>query len=386
MDRPSTLVMAPTRELATQIQDECRKFDTSSGMSSVCLYGGAPKGGQLAEMRRGVHIIIVTPGRLNDFLEAGQVRLNNVDYVVMDEADRMLDMGFEPQIRKIINQVPRGYQSLMYTATWPREVQNLARDFQRNPVQITIGSANEKLTANKDVEQRVIICQGSHEKDTHLINQINTLPPGSRVLIFCSTKRMCDQLSRAFARQIGCNAIHGDKEQRERERVLAEFKDGRSPILVATDVAARGLDIKNVMMVINYDFPPKTEDYIHRIGRTGRAGAKGVAVTFMSPADGKHARLLITILRDANQVIPPSLGSPRVAHLEAGAGAATAAAAAADTAAAAAATAAAAAAATAAAATAVAAATVAAGAATAAVAATAVAVAMAAAEDTEKPH
>ena len=305
--RPSALVMAPTRELAMQIQDECRKFGQTSGMSSVCLYGGAPKGGQLAEMRRGVHIIIVTPGRLNDFLEAGQVRLNQVDYVVMDEADRMLDMGFEPQIRKIINQVPRGYQSLMYTATWPREVQNLARDFQRNPVQVTIGGGGEKLTANKDVEQRVIICQGSHEKDAHLINQINTLPPGSRVLIFCSTKRMCDQLSRAFARQIGCNAIHGDKEQRERERVLNEFKDGRSPILVATDVAARGIDIKNVMMVINYDFPPKTEDYIHRIGRTGRAGAKGIACTFMSPADGRHARPLITILRDANQVIPPEL-------------------------------------------------------------------------------
>ena len=301
--------MAPTRELAMQIQDECRKFGQSSGMSSVCLYGGAPKGGQLAEMRRGVHIIIVTPGRLNDFLEGGQVRLNNVDYVVMDEADRMLDMGFEPQIRKIINNVPRGYQSLMYTATWPREVQNLAKDFQHNPVQITIGGASDKLSANKDVEQRVIICQGSHEKDTHLINQINTLPPGSRVLIFCSTKRMCDQLSRAFARQIGCNAIHGDKEQRERERVLNEFKDGRSPILVATDVAARGIDIKKVMMVINYDFPPKVEDYVHRIGRTGRAGEKGTACTFMSPADGRHARALITILKDANQVVPPELES-----------------------------------------------------------------------------
>ena len=119
----------------------------------------------------------------------------------------------------------------------------------------------------------------------------------------------CDQLCRAFQRQIGCNAIHGDKEQRERERVLHEFKDGRAPILVATDVAARGLDIKNVMMVINYDFPPKTEDYIHRIGRTGRAGAKGVAVTFMSPADGRQARPLIQILRDANQVIPPALES-----------------------------------------------------------------------------
>jgi ATP-dependent RNA helicase DDX5/DBP2 len=304
---PTTLVMAPTRELATQIQDECVKFGRCLGMNSVCLYGGAPKGPQLGEVRRGVYIIIVTPGRLNDFLEAGQVRMHQVNYVVMDEADRMLDMGFEPQIRKIISHVPRGYQSLMYTATWPREVRSMASEFQRRPYQITIGTADEKLTANKDVEQRVLLVGSPQEKDGHLISQINTLEPGSRVLIFCSTKRMCDTLCRALARQIGCNAMHGDKEQRERERILHEFKTGRSPIMVATDVAARGLDIKEIRMVINYDFPPKTEDYIHRIGRTGRAGAKGVAVTFMGAQDAKHASELTRIMRDANQPVPQEL-------------------------------------------------------------------------------
>eukprot|EP00310_Coccolithus_braarudii_P024373 CAMPEP_0183339194 /NCGR_PEP_ID=MMETSP0164_2-20130417/6198_1 /TAXON_ID=221442 /ORGANISM="Coccolithus pelagicus ssp braarudi, Strain PLY182g" /LENGTH=516 /DNA_ID=CAMNT_0025509149 /DNA_START=20 /DNA_END=1567 /DNA_ORIENTATION=- len=304
---PTTLVMAPTRELATQIQVECSKFGQSSGMTSVCLYGGAPKGQQLSEMRRGVYIIIVTPGRLNDFLEAGQVRLQQVSFVVMDEADRMLDMGFEPQIRKIMSRVPPGYQSLMYTATWPREVRRLASEFQRDPVQVTIGTADEKLTANKDVEQRVILISSPHERDQHLVSQINTLPGGSRVLIFCSTKRMCDQLQRALSRQIGCNAIHGDKEQRERERVLNEFKSGRAPIMVATDVAARGLDVKEVRMVINYEMPPKIEDYIHRIGRTGRAGAKGIACTFLTAQDMKHASALVSIMRDSGQKISPDL-------------------------------------------------------------------------------
>merc|ERR1719263_261821 len=149
---------------------------------------------------------------------------------------------------------------MMYTATWPKDVRRLAGEFQRDPVQVAIGSGFDKLTANKDVEQRVIVLQNPMERDGHLVQQVNTLPGGSRVLIFCSTKRTCDGLQRALSRQIGCNAIHGDKEQRERERVLAQFRSGQAPILVATDVAARGLDIKNVLMVINYDFPPKTED------------------------------------------------------------------------------------------------------------------------------
>ena len=304
---PTTLVMAPTRELATQIHTEAIKFGRAIGIAAVCLYGGAPKGQQLGELRRGAHIIIVTPGRLNDFLESGQVRLDQVSYVVMDEADRMLDMGFEPQIRRIMSHVPRGYQSMMYTATWPRDVRRLASEFQRDPVQVTIGTADEKLTANKDVEQRVICIGDPRDRDHHLVQQINTLPGGSRVLIFCSTKRTCDTLQRALSRQIGCNAIHGDKEQRERERVLHAFRDGSAPIMVATDVAARGLDIKNVMMVINYEFPPKTEDYIHRIGRTGRAGAKGIAVSFMTSSDMRHASALCTILKDSSQPIPAEL-------------------------------------------------------------------------------
>ena len=257
---PTTLVMAPTRELATQIHTEAIKFGRAIGIAAVCLYGGAPKGQQLGELRRGAHIIIVTPGRLNDFLESGQVRLDQVSYVVMDEADRMLDMGFEPQIRRIMSHVPRGYQSMMYTATWPRDVRRLASEFQRDPVQVTIGTADEKLTANKDVEQRVICIGDPRDRDHHLVQQINTLPGGSRVLIFCSTKRTCDTLQRALSRQIGCNAIHGDKEQRERERVLAEFKDGRSPILVATDVASRGLDIPCVDLVLNFDVPQNGKD------------------------------------------------------------------------------------------------------------------------------
>ena len=288
-----------------EIEVEAEKFSAHGGCKTCVVYGGAPKGPQLGEVRRGVYIIIVTPGRLNDFLEAGQVRMHQVNYVVMDEADRMLDMGFEPQIRKIISHVPRGYQSLMYTATWPREVRSMASEFQRRPYQITIGTADEKLTANKDVEQRVLLVGSPQEKDGHLISQINTLEPGSRVLIFCSTKRMCDTLCRALARQIGCNAMDGDKEQRERERILHEFKTGRSPIMVATDVAARGLDIKLVTHVINYDMARDVESYVHRIGRTGRAGAVGKSVTFWNPDyDKECAPALVRIARKAKQEVP----------------------------------------------------------------------------------
>jgi ATP-dependent RNA helicase DDX5/DBP2 len=305
---PRVLVLAPTRELAIQICDEALKFGRSAGIRALVVYGGAPRGGQLGELRQlQPQVLVATPGRLNDFLEFRQVALGEVRYLVMDEADRMLDMGFEPQIRKIVNELPRERQTLFFTATWPPAVRKLASDFLRQPVQVTVGDADSVLTANRDIRQLIQVVGAADERDSALIGHINTIPVGARVLIFCSTKRSCDALARALSRQVGCSAIHGDKEQAEREATLHEFKSGRAPILVATDVAARGLDIKEIALVVNYDFPPSIEDYIHRIGRTGRAGTAGTAVTLMQPSDARHARDLIAILEQALQPVPEPL-------------------------------------------------------------------------------
>ncbi|XP_015699301.1 DEAD-box ATP-dependent RNA helicase 40 isoform X3 [Oryza brachyantha] len=302
---PTVLVLAPTRELATQILEEAVKFGRSSRISSTCLYGGAPKGPQLRDLDRGVDVVVATPGRLNDILEMRRISLKQVSYLVLDEADRMLDMGFEPQIRKIVKEIPPRRQTLMYTATWPKEVRRIADDLLVHPVQVTIGSVDE-LVANSAITQNVELITPS-EKLRRLEQILRSQDSGSKVLIFCTTKRMCDQLARTLTRQFGASAIHGDKSQSEREKVLSHFRSGRSPILVATDVAARGLDIKDIRVVINYDFPTGIEDYVHRIGRTGRAGATGVAYTFFCDQDSKYAADLIKILEGANQRVPRDL-------------------------------------------------------------------------------
>ncbi|CAA0828524.1 DEAD-box ATP-dependent RNA helicase 46 [Striga hermonthica] len=299
---PTVLVLSPTRELATQIQDEAVKFGRSSKISCTCLYGGAPKGPQLRDLDRGVDVVVATPGRLNDILEMRRVSLHQVSYLVLDEADRMLDMGFEPQIRKIVKQVPSRRQTLMYTATWPKEVRRIAADLLVNSVQVNIGNVDE-LVANKAITQYVEVLPPM-EKRRRLEQILRSQEPGSKVIIFCSTKKMCDQLAGNLTRQFGAVAIHGDKSQGERDYVLNQFRNGRSPILVATDVAARGLDIKDIRVVINFDFPTGIEDYVHRIGRTGRAGATGVSYTFLCDQDSKHAAELVKLLEGANQRVP----------------------------------------------------------------------------------
>ncbi|XVF16386.1 hypothetical protein REPUB_Repub10bG0026900 [Reevesia pubescens] len=285
---PTVLVLSPTRELATQIQDEANKFGKSSRISCTCLYGGAPKGPQLREIERGVDIVVATPGRLNDILEMRRISLHQVSYLVLDEADRMLDMGFEPQIRKIVKEVPTRRQTLMYTATWPREVRKIAADLLVKPVQVNIGNIDE-LVANKSITQYVEVLSPM-EKHRRLEQILRSQEPGSKIIIFCSTKKMCDQLARNLSRQCGAAAIHGDKSQADRDYVLNQFRSGRSPVLVATDVAARGLDIKDI-----------------RIGRTGRAGATGLAYTFFGDQDSKHASDLIKVLEGANQRVPAEL-------------------------------------------------------------------------------
>lgn len=292
-DGPICLVLSPTRELANQTQEECRRFGSSSGIRNACLYGGVSKRGQIADLRRGAEIVIACPGRLLDLLEMGVTNLRRVTYLVMDEADRMLDMGFEPQIRKIVGQIRPDRQTLMWSATWPKEVQNLARDFLTNPIQVNIGSLGLKVT---DHVKQKIKCITEEQKLDETLNILRNKDPQSKAIIFTQSKKGADILTRNL-RQHGypALAIHGDKEQRERDFVLNEFKSGRTTIMVATDVASRGIDVKDIRLVINYDFPMCVEDYIHRVGRAGRKTAdgysEGIAVSFFTDTSGKVTRV-----------------------------------------------------------------------------------------------
>ncbi|PHH82858.1 hypothetical protein CDD82_4496 [Ophiocordyceps australis] len=306
-DGPIVLVLAPTRELAVQIQQEMRKFGSSSRIRNTCVYGGVPKGPQIRDLSRGVEVCIATPGRLIDMLEAGKTNLRRVTYLVLDEADRMLDMGFEPQIRKIIEQIRPDRQTLMWSATWPKEVRTLASDFLNDFIQVNIGSMD--LSANHRITQIVEVVSEMEKRD-RMIKHLEKVMENkdNKVLIFVGTKRVADEITR-FLRQDGWPAlsIHGDKQQNERDWVLDQFKTGKSPIMVATDVASRGIDVRNITHVLNYDYPNNSEDYIHRIGRTGRAGAKGTAITFFTTDNQKQARDLVNVLQEAKQQIDPRL-------------------------------------------------------------------------------
>ncbi|KAL6765016.1 P-loop containing nucleoside triphosphate hydrolase protein [Haematococcus lacustris] len=304
-DGPIVLVLAPTRELALQIQQECTRFGSSSRVKNTVLYGGVPKSSQAAELRAGAEIVIATPGRLNDMLDSRLTNLGRVTYLVLDEADRMLDMGFEPQIKKILGQVRRERQTLLWSATWPQEVAAIAADMLRTPLKVTIGSA--ALTANHNITQ-VVKMVAEADKYKHLIRVLGKEMDGSRILIFAATKAVCDELT-VRLRKDGFPALgmHGDKEQLEREWVLAEFKAGRHPIMIATDVAGRGLDVKDIKVVVNYDMANSLEAYIHRIGRTGRAGASGRAYTLFTAGNARMAAALVGVLAEAKQAVPPEL-------------------------------------------------------------------------------
>lgn len=306
-DGPIALVVSPTRELAVQIEEETRKLlRRLPHIQTTCLYGGAPKGGQLRALRAGVHVVIATPGRLIDMLEMQATNLLRVTYLVLDEADRCLDMGFEPQIRKICSQIRQDRQTLMFSATWPQDVRNLAATFQRDFVRVHVGS--EDLVANNDVRQHIIAVD-EREKMTKAAEVLRAVGR-QRALIFTKTKRMADDLHGFLSRQFGSCVlvIHGDKEQAHRDRVLDRFRHDPHAILVATDVAARGLDIKDLDVVLNFDFPASIEDYVHRIGRTGRAGKAGDAYSFVCSSDtNKVLRDLVDVLQRARQTVPQEL-------------------------------------------------------------------------------
>jgi len=304
-DGPIALVLSPTRELANQTLQETDKFGRSSRLKYSCVYGGVSKGPQARDLRNGVEILIACPGRLIDFLESGTTNLFRCTYLVLDEADRMLDMGFEPQMRAIVGQIRPDRQTLLFSATWPKSIVKLAHDFLTDPLQVNVGSL--ELHANKDITQ-IIEVVDEYDKRRTLFRHLSQQPRGIKTLIFTATKRGADQLCRTLRDDgYGARAIHGDKSQQDRDWTLQEFKSGKSPIMVATDVASRGLDVRDLTLVFNYDFPQAIEDYVHRIGRTGRAGQKGTAVSFFTSKDARKADELIQILVDAKQHIPKEL-------------------------------------------------------------------------------
>ncbi|KAG9139995.1 hypothetical protein Leryth_010520 [Lithospermum erythrorhizon] len=305
---PLCLMLAPTRELAQQIADVLCDAGKPSGVRTVCVYGGTSKGPQIKSLKSGVEIVIGTPGRLRDLIEMGVCCLEDVSFVVLDEADRMLDMGFEPEVRHILSQTSSTRQMVMFSATWPPAVHQLAQEFMDpNPVKVVVGS--EDLAANHDVMQIVEVLE-DRARDERLITLLDKYHNSrrNRVLVFVLYKKEASRVEIMLQRR-GWKvvSISGDKAQNARTQALSLFKDGSSPLLIATDVAARGLDIPDVEVVINYSFPLTTEDYVHRIGRTGRAGKKGVAHTFFTKENKALSGELINVLREAGQVVPTAL-------------------------------------------------------------------------------
>ncbi|KAH8854311.1 putative ATP-dependent RNA helicase DDX17 [Schistosoma japonicum] len=303
-DGPIVLVLVPTRELAQQVEKVAEDFCYSAGFKSACLYGGASRTSQGEALGQSPEVVIATPGRLLDFLESRHTNLRRCTYLVLDEADRMLDMGFEPSIRRVVSQVRPDRQTLMWSATWPREVKALAEDFLYDYIQINVGST--KLSANHNIRQHVEILSES-EKFKRLLSLLNSFD-NARVLVFTETKKRTDEICQKLQdKGFDATAMHGDKHQKERDRALDMFRDGHVSVLVATDVASRGLDINDIRYIINYDYPSQTEDYIHRIGRTGRSDKKGTAYTFFSAKQPRLARELIEVLKEARQTIPDEL-------------------------------------------------------------------------------
>ncbi|KAH0387838.1 ATP-dependent RNA helicase DBP3, partial [Aureobasidium melanogenum] len=305
-------IVSPTRELAVQIQEQLVKLAEPAGLKTVCVYGGVNKDQQRATLT-GAHIVVATPGRLNDFVSEGSIDLSNVTYAVLDEADRMLDKGFEEEVRKILGScAPTGRQTLMFTATWPPSVRELAATFMKKPVRINIGeNTTGELRANTRIVQEVEVMD-PYDKNDRLIALLKKYQSGKnkddRILVFCLYKKEATRIE-GFIRSKGFNVggIHGDLSQDQRQRSLDAFKAGKVPLLVATDVAARGLDIPAVKVVINVTFPLTVEDYVHRIGRTGRAGQDGRAITFFTDHEKGLAGALINVLKGANQPVPESL-------------------------------------------------------------------------------
>ncbi|KAH6946757.1 hypothetical protein HPB50_014879 [Hyalomma asiaticum] len=301
---PTCLVLAPTRELAQQIEREAKKYNYR-GIRCVCVYGGGSRSEQIDTLNLGVEIVVATPGRLIDLVKKKIIDLSFVTFLVLDEADRMLDMGFEIQIKKVMVDIRPDRQTVMTSATWPEGVRRLADQYMTNPFHVFIGTLD--LATVHTVTQKVILCE-EEEKKEQLLAFFNSMLPDDKVIVFVDRKAMVDHLtSDLVLAGVNCDSIHGSREQCDREQALEDLRSGRIHILIATDVASRGLDIKDVTHIFNYDFPLNVEEYVHRVGRTGRAGRTGVAITLITRDNWRQARELINILEEANQEVPPEL-------------------------------------------------------------------------------
>jgi ATP-dependent RNA helicase RhlE len=294
------LILSPTRELAAQIGESFSVYGQFTALRHTVIYGGVSQGRHVRALQRGVDVLVATPGRLLDLIGQGYVDLAAVEILILDEADRMLDMGFIHDLRRIVGHVPRGRQTLMFSATMPREIRKLAAQWLRDPVHVQV--AQEAAPAEK-VEQSVYFVEPQH-KPTLLANFLQNTS-STRTLVFSRTKRGADKIVRRLQRDgIRAEAIHGDKSQAARQRVLDRFKSDRLPVLIATDIAARGLDVDDISHVINYDMPHDAETYVHRIGRTGRAGATGIAVSFCGRDEHPHLQSIERLIRCSIEVEP----------------------------------------------------------------------------------
>jgi ATP-dependent RNA helicase RhlE len=291
--RLRALVLVPTRELAVQVHASVEKYGVHSGIEAADIYGGVAIGPQEKALRRGVDFVVATPGRLIDHLERQNVVFDDLEILILDEADRMLDMGFAPQINRIVREIPPYRQTMLFSATMPPEVEALARKYLRKPVVVQVGRRSQAVNT---VTHAVYPVPRSR-KTSLLLHLLENEVALDSVLIFMRTKHGADKLLGEL-RQAGvqAEAMHGDRSQAERTRALERFKSGETRVLVATDIAQRGLDIAGISHVVNYDVPQQAEDYVHRIGRTGRAAATGDAYTFMSPDEISMVRLVESVL------------------------------------------------------------------------------------------
>ena len=277
------LVLLPTRELADQVAQQIRLYARYTQLRSAVVFGGIDMKPQTEALRRGVEVLVATPGRLLDHIEAKNAALHQVEYVVLDEADRMLDIGFLPDLQRILGYLPRERTTLLFSATFSPEIRRLAQSYLRDPVTVEVARPNETAST---VEQHFYAV--AEDDKRRALRQLVRERALSQAFVFVNSKLGCARLARQLAREgLNTTALHGDKSQDERLKALAAFKSGEVDLLVATDVAARGLDIKDVPAVFNFDVPFNAEDYVHRIGRTGRAGASGLAVSFVAPSDGR---------------------------------------------------------------------------------------------------
>ncbi|EED23609.1 ATP-dependent RNA helicase, putative [Talaromyces stipitatus ATCC 10500] len=308
---PRAVILTPTRELAMQIYEQLEGYALRVSVKVTCIFGGVRKDEQ-REALKNTAIVVATPGRLKDLESEGAINLSKVKYLVLDEADRMLDKGFEQDIKDIVSPMPVSRrQTAMFTATWPVAVRNLANSFTQDPVMVTVGGKpSEDPRANTRIKQVVEVLDPRDKENrlTQILGKLTRESPQGKILVFCLYKKEAMRIERLIqSRGYAVAGIHGDLSQSDRFKSLAAFKSGDVTILVATDVAARGLDIPAVKTVVNVTFPLTIEDYVHRIGRTGRAGADGHAITLFTETDKAHSGALINVLKAAKQDVPDSL-------------------------------------------------------------------------------